>query len=141
MVISIISLLSSVVLASIKDARQKAQINAFVVQMKQVQIALESYRNDYGKYPDPVSSFTLNTYIQENLSQYIQPIQYPSFINSETTEIYIPGSSIWRCNTSGTSTTYIIKIVKPGGVSLPYNTVTSNTGGVISGGNYYCLTF
>ena len=55
-VISIIGLLSSIVLASISNARAKAR-DAFRIQsIKQVQNALELYYNDYGYYPGPYAS-------------------------------------------------------------------------------------
>lgn len=50
-VISIITLLSSVVLASVKTAREKAQITKTVAEMKSLQQALELYRNQFGVYP------------------------------------------------------------------------------------------
>ncbi len=50
-VISIIGLLSSVVLASLKDAKDKAMITKTLVEMKSLETALEMYRNQFGKYP------------------------------------------------------------------------------------------
>lgn len=55
-VISIISLLSSVVLSSLSSARMKARDVRRIQDLKQIQIALEMYRNDFGKYPN---SFTI----------------------------------------------------------------------------------
>lgn len=55
-VIAIISLLSSVVLASIKTAREKAQIIKTVGEMKSLQNALELYRNQFGTYPGSTGS-------------------------------------------------------------------------------------
>jgi len=51
-VISIIGLLSSVVLASLSSARQKAKAVKIVAEMNQLKTALELYRNDKGKYPN-----------------------------------------------------------------------------------------
>ncbi len=53
-VISIISLLSSVVLASVKDARQKADNTRIVSEMKSLQVALELYKARFGTYPNAV---------------------------------------------------------------------------------------
>jgi prepilin-type N-terminal cleavage/methylation domain-containing protein len=51
-VISIIGLLSSVVLASLQTARQKAQGARIVQGMNQIKNAFELYRADTGKYPN-----------------------------------------------------------------------------------------
>lgn len=50
-VIAIISLLSSVVLAALRDARDKANQKAFRQGMQQLINALELYKVDNGKYP------------------------------------------------------------------------------------------
>jgi prepilin-type N-terminal cleavage/methylation domain-containing protein len=50
-VISIISLLSTIVLASLNTAREKSKAAALVHNLKQLQLALELYKNDTGKYP------------------------------------------------------------------------------------------
>ena len=50
-VISIIGLLSSIVLASLKDAKDKAMITKTVAEMKSLQTAVEMYKNQFGKYP------------------------------------------------------------------------------------------
>ena len=55
-VISIIALLSSVVLASVQSARQKAQISKVKSEMGEFVKALEIYRTSYGKYPDCFTS-------------------------------------------------------------------------------------
>ena len=51
-VVAIISLLSSVVLGALNDARAKARDRALIQQVKQIQSALELYRGKYGEYPD-----------------------------------------------------------------------------------------
>jgi len=51
-VIAIISLLSAVVLASLKGAREKAMLTKTVGEMKSLQTALELYRDKIGDYPD-----------------------------------------------------------------------------------------
>ena len=50
-VIAIIALLSSVVLASLNTARSKARDAKRLADLRQVQNALELYRNDNGQYP------------------------------------------------------------------------------------------
>lgn len=51
-VIAIISLLSSVILGALNDARAKARDRAMIQTVRQIQTALELYRQKYGKYPD-----------------------------------------------------------------------------------------
>ncbi len=57
-VISIIGLLSSVVFASLNNARMKARDAKRLSDMKQIQTALELYYDKYGFYPNPRSSGT-----------------------------------------------------------------------------------
>jgi type II secretion system protein G len=61
-VISIIGLLSSVVLASLQTARQKAKNAKTVQEMNQLKIAFELYRSDKGKYPNEGVRSTMDTY-------------------------------------------------------------------------------
>lgn len=51
-VIAIIGLLSSVVLASISDVRMKARDSQRLSDIKQIQLALEMFFDEYGYYPD-----------------------------------------------------------------------------------------
>ncbi len=51
-VISIIALLSSVVLASLKTAREKAESTKAVGELKAIQTALELYRAKFNTYPE-----------------------------------------------------------------------------------------
>ena len=96
-VIAIISLLSSVVLAALRDARQKAQLSSIVSQVKQIQNALELYKDSTGNYPS-TTGYTvfidINTQlIQPYLSPYINSLNLPNGL----TLIYIrkEGSSLW----------------------------------------------
>ncbi len=50
-VVAIISLLSSIVLASVKEAREKAQASKFRQELQQLVVALELYKTENGKYP------------------------------------------------------------------------------------------
>jgi len=50
-VISIIGLLSSIVLASLNDAREKAQKSLLAQNFKQLQLAIETYKSNTGHYP------------------------------------------------------------------------------------------
>jgi prepilin-type N-terminal cleavage/methylation domain-containing protein len=51
-VISIIGLLSSIVLASLNTAREKAEIAKISSEMKSIQLALELYYDAYNQYPN-----------------------------------------------------------------------------------------
>ncbi len=69
-VISIIGFLSSVVLASMNTAREKAQVSAYRSYLKQVMTALEMYKNDNGSYPS--YNTQLSWVITNKLSSYIK---------------------------------------------------------------------
>jgi prepilin-type N-terminal cleavage/methylation domain-containing protein len=68
-VVSIISLLSSVVLSSIADARDKAAIEKFKEDYRQIANALELYKNTEGEYPQ--DQVDVSSLINE-LSGYIE---------------------------------------------------------------------
>lgn len=55
-VIAIIGILSSVVLASLNDARQKSRDAKRIADVKQLQLALELYFDSNGSYPAALSS-------------------------------------------------------------------------------------
>ncbi len=61
-VVAIISLLSSVVLGALNDARAKARDRALLQTVVQIQNALELYRDKYGEYPDASSAVTHSNY-------------------------------------------------------------------------------
>lgn len=61
-VVSIIGLLSSVVLVSVKSAREKAVLAKTVAEMKSLQQAIEMYRNQFGFYPDEDGSYSSEFY-------------------------------------------------------------------------------
>ncbi len=52
-VIAIISLLSTTVMASLNQARQKSRDAKRITDMKAIQTALEMYYNDNSGYPNP----------------------------------------------------------------------------------------
>ncbi len=53
-VVAIISLLSSVVLASLNSARSKARFASALSQMKEINLAAENYFTSTGEYPGDV---------------------------------------------------------------------------------------
>lgn len=82
-VISIIALLSSIVLASIKDARSKAVEASYRSHLKQVGVALELYRNANGKYPPNIGgTFSIfSAGFINDMSPYIKLEPAPTFVN------------------------------------------------------------
>lgn len=60
-VIAIIGILSSVVLASLNSARQKARDAKRISDVKQLQLALELYFDSNGGYPSAITTATLVT--------------------------------------------------------------------------------
>ena len=58
-VISIIGMMSSVLLVSIKDARDKGKQAKYILTMHSFQVALEQYFNDNGHYPEKSSTKTM----------------------------------------------------------------------------------
>ena len=60
-VIAIISILASVVLASLNTAREKSRDVKRISDIKQIQLALESYFDDNGGYPPAIYSAHLLT--------------------------------------------------------------------------------
>lgn len=96
-VIAIISLLSSVVLAALRDARQKAQLSSVVSQVKQIQNALELYKDSTGNYP-PTTGYSIFTDVNAQLippylSPYINRLNLPNGLT--LTYIRKEGSSLW----------------------------------------------
>ena len=59
-VIAIIGILSSIVMASLLTARQKGRDARRIADIKQIQLALEQYYNEYLKYPTSLSSLSPN---------------------------------------------------------------------------------
>lgn len=90
-VISIISLLSSVVLAAVNSAREKAKINAFQEGVRQFILATELYKADHGgrlpevsfssSFGSNFSNSEFNTYF----GQYISTFPIPPFNNDNDT--------------------------------------------------------
>ncbi len=91
-VVAIISLLSSVVLASVRESRNKAELSSVITQVKQVQNALELYKNETGTYPI-TSGLGVNTNLIPNyLSAHIKPLKLP---NNLTITYMSKESSAW----------------------------------------------
>jgi type II secretory pathway pseudopilin PulG len=78
-VVAIISLLSSIVLAALKDARDKARMSAFIQETRQLILAFELYKqNNNGSLPsEDTDEVNLEDLIQNELSNYIS--DYPVY--------------------------------------------------------------
>ncbi len=72
-VISIISLLSSVVLASVKTGREKAVLAKTVSEMKSLQLSIELYKNQFGTYPGTVNQMYSDSFPSQGLWNGIYP--------------------------------------------------------------------
>lgn len=90
-VISIIGLLSSIVLASLKDAKDKSVATKFKAEINQLVNALELYKNDNGIYPYEDGSVGRNVtaYINNSNSEgvnvtvpFLSTFLYPKYLKS-----------------------------------------------------------
>lgn len=70
-VVAIISLLSSIVLASVREAREKAMLSKTVSEMKSLQTALELYRNEFGVYPGGERTYADDNSALSHVNNYI----------------------------------------------------------------------
>jgi type II secretion system protein G len=121
-VVAIISLLSSVVLAAVGDAREKAKARAFRQELSQFVNAMELYRIDNNRYPENFS-FSLTAQgpgalnqsqklshdsLLQSLSLYIQKIPVPY----KGTATYSKGSGYFhgKCSASSDIGPYVIRI-------------------------------
>ncbi len=110
-VISIIGLLSSIVLASLKDARDKANVTKFKAEIKQMINALELYRGDNGKYPYEGESYSYAisnansieqlTYNDDLFSNYLS--KYMKTWPKVPANSYAQASVAWRYISNGTN--------------------------------------
>lgn len=91
-VISIIGLLSSIVLASLSSARQKAKNAAYLAELKQLVLALKLYKEDNGSYPG--SSWDAEF---ENNTDFINAL-VPDYIPSLPTYPDTDGSAVLTIN-------------------------------------------
>lgn len=78
-VVAIISLLSSIMLASLQSARIRATQAKTLTEMRQIGHALNLYYTDHGRYPTGASTFT-GTWpqLQSDLRPYMK-VPYPDF--------------------------------------------------------------
>lgn len=74
MVISIISLLSSIVISNVNNARVRARDTQRLQNIKQLQTALELYYNDNGRYPSGYGIGVVDPDFKNALKPYISDI-------------------------------------------------------------------
>ena len=159
-VISIISLLSAVILASVKDAQNNAKAKAFRAEVNQFINALEMYRNDNGDYPGPIGSmnyvynYSDGTYLESlNLIGFESTIMYPYI--KKIPHPYITGTTLGyrrnkisssplfkRCADDSTERPYILTIsnTQPGFEDWPYVVTNSNTNPVTVNATIKCFS-
>jgi prepilin-type N-terminal cleavage/methylation domain-containing protein len=135
-VIAIIGILSSVVLASISTARERARDGARKAMIKQVMNALELYAVDYGNYPVVTAPFVFNN-IDLSLSvlapNYIRSLDYDTNNAAAGAHYYRPtnssdGYQIWYAQERQTQTTPISYMCRTGmGTMADDNTYYPNT--------------
>lgn len=102
-VISIISLLSSVVYSSVDSARKSARDSVRLATLKQIELALEMYRSDFGRYPlkprDYGESTTVNNTYTWDTSQRDEDGDGIFFLDPLVEEGYISKDIIDPVNT------------------------------------------
>jgi type II secretion system protein G len=146
-VVAIISLLSSVVLATLKDARDKANASKFKQEINQFTKALELYRSDNGMYPGEgptTASFIIQINNQQAsgapadlatlLSKYLPNL--PKVINSKNIVNHSWGYRVngtnnpnftsfhYRCEGDTTTPKYIVYVINSSFNSSTFNAVS-----------------
>lgn len=116
-VVAIISLLSSVILAAIKDARDRASDNAVRQSIGQFVTALELYKVNYGTYltsslisyfDNPTGESQIFGSFPTELSQYIS--EFPKSTKRMVTIQYHVGTSVDKCQGDVVAPPYIITV-------------------------------
>jgi prepilin-type N-terminal cleavage/methylation domain-containing protein len=96
-VIGIIALLSSVVLASLKDARTRAQGSAITQSMLQLQKALALYKLDTASYPDEFTNSEVGFFSIGFISDYLTVAGViPKYIKEIPDHTLITGAFYWN---------------------------------------------
>lgn len=120
-VISIISLLSSIILASLSEARDKAKISAFMSNLKQFELAMALYMDDNNGLPPNYDGngnclqdfpegycegyywiYTINNFRYDLVPTYISSID---FMNPPNYFLYIYDIEIFNIDTGGSGST------------------------------------
>ncbi len=145
-VISIIGLLSSIVLASLNTARQKAEIAKVASEMKSIQLALELYYDSNNEYPNnPLSD--VNPYSTGNFTSGLDPLVtsgylplVPTWDTNKYEYFYFVGDIPLLGYTCGgvTPTSYLLVIIDVVNASVfPLGVLDDGVGGLTG---YYCIS-
>lgn len=152
-VISIISLLSSIVLTSLVEVREKAEITRFEVQFAQIRDAIQRYENDNGELPFSGSSThqnfldMINLLVPEYLSEEPDIEGMREFFGMRATgdlstqDPRIGATSTFYCEGDTNPSRYIVQFRDTQGGNrfnddLPSLVYTSNDAPY---SNFYCL--
>lgn len=101
-VVAIISLLSSVIFASLNSARAKAKDTRKIADLKSLQTALELYYNDNGKYPGVIGSHRRSSVCLNNSPLNTSYLVWTDFFNASFTNNYmkiLPSDPTGNCYT------------------------------------------
>ncbi len=144
--IAIIGLLSTIVLASMNTARQKARDAARISDIRQIQTALEEYASDNGHYPISNSAWT--SFDSTNgAGYYSKPIFSPAATNITTAMApYISGAHdpsrptndggyLYRADAGGKSYCLMIWRTPENMKDFPASMIPPRCGTVLSNGN------
>ncbi|MBY0328857.1 prepilin-type N-terminal cleavage/methylation domain-containing protein [Patescibacteria group bacterium] len=107
-VIAIIGILAAVIIASLNTARGKSRDAKRLADMKQLQIALELYKNDYGSYPSSSgwrgNCATYGGYPTTGATGYIPGLAptYISVLPLDPKPISNTGCYLYQSNSTGT---------------------------------------
>jgi prepilin-type N-terminal cleavage/methylation domain-containing protein len=121
-VISIISFLSSIVLASLNTARQKAKITAIKAEMGEFVKALEIYRSNYGEYLTVNCGSTIlsNIDAQYQCADSVPDLNDPDMNSERTFSNYIAYDSNMEKIYKGDLFEVLASIPKVSGVQIIY---------------------
>ena len=134
-VIAIIGMLSSVILASLNTAREKARDARRLSDMKQIQTALEFYYDKFGVYPNPVSTAGCSGWEASSSGTFITPLVSNDFLPTHISDPsldtstcvnykyyrYGPGGGTANCDTSHGGF-FVLGVVDMETSSRPYST-------------------
>jgi len=153
-VISIISLLSSVVLTSLAEVREKARIAKYRVVFSRVRDAVQRYENDNGSLPLSLASTNVNFSNYTALINVLVPeylVELPDL--AEMRDVFSMRSgdppagnfgSNYYCEGDSRPGRYVIYFQDTGGTNrfegiLPHFLNSSDVQHTASGNYYYCL--
>jgi prepilin-type N-terminal cleavage/methylation domain-containing protein len=151
-VVAIVSLLSSVVLASVRESRIKANASAQRTYMKEVVKALELYKLEYGNYPGQeiagTQTHTMSTLFSSYpaLANYIQNNSNPSsglgYLPANALYVEDPLPQTYNCGFDGSSGDpyYIRYTLNRNDLQIPKIYTVTGSYGLSTQDNWYCAS-